>query len=108
MLYPRNTLTRRVMCLDGFWKFKFDPQGEGQKGGWTSGLSDAVVFLGVEDFGRYRQRQNAESPGRERQRSRWKRNGPVGRPSSVGGSGRTWLSAAPIRMIWSMVFSGGW
>ncbi len=42
MLYPRNTLTRRVMCLDGFWKFKFDPQGEGQKGGWTSGLSETV------------------------------------------------------------------
>lgn len=58
-------------------------------------------------FGRDHQRQNAESPCRERQRSRWKRNGPVGRPSSVGGSGRAWLSAAPIRNSRSMVVSGG-
>ncbi len=42
MLYPKNTLTRRVMCLDGFWKFKFDPQGLGQKENWTSGLPDPV------------------------------------------------------------------
>ena len=59
------------------------------------------VFLG-----RDRQRQNAESPSRERQRSRWKRKGPVGRPSSGGGSGLAWLSAAPIRNSRSMVISG--
>ena len=73
-----------------------------KKGQLDAGLSDAVVVF----LGRDRQHQNAESPSRERQRSRWKRNGPVGRPSSGGGSGRAWLSAAPIRNSRSMVISG--
>ena len=56
-------------------------------------------------FGRDRQRQNTESPCRERQRSLCMRTGPVDRPSSDGGSGRAWLSAAPIRNSRSMLIS---
>jgi hypothetical protein len=54
------------------------------------------------DFGH----QNDLAPMDVRQRSRCKRSGPVGRPLSGGGSGRAWLSAAPIRISRSMSFSG--
>jgi len=53
-------------------------------------------------FWRGSQLQNAATPVIVRQRSRMKRCGSVGWPLSECGSGRTWLSAAPIRMIWSM------
>ena len=42
LLYPRVSETRRVVSLDGFWKFKLDPQKEGLAAGWTAGLKDAV------------------------------------------------------------------
>ena len=42
LLYPRTTTTRRVVSLDGMWKFKFDPKKEGANAGWTKGLTDAV------------------------------------------------------------------
>ena len=38
LLYPRVTATRRVISLDGMWKFQFDPSSEGVDGNWTAGL----------------------------------------------------------------------
>ena len=42
LLYPRETVSRRVTSLDGFWNFKFDPKSEGVKAGWAKGLKDAI------------------------------------------------------------------
>lgn len=42
LLYPRETVSRRVASLDGFWNFKFDPKSVGEKDGWTKGLKDAI------------------------------------------------------------------
>lgn len=42
LLYPKNTLTRKVVSLDGFWKFKFDPEGIGREESWTDGLEDTI------------------------------------------------------------------
>ena len=36
LLYPRVTETRRVISLDGMWKFQFDPQSEGVEANWTA------------------------------------------------------------------------
>lgn len=38
MLYPRNTMTRRAVSLDGLWKFKLDWASSGLKEGWMNGL----------------------------------------------------------------------
>ena len=38
MLYPRQTVSRRVVSLDGMWKFCLDPKGEGKEKGWTDGI----------------------------------------------------------------------
>lgn len=38
MLYPQTTLSRRVVSMDGMWKFQFDEKSEGVKNGWTNGL----------------------------------------------------------------------
>ncbi len=38
LLYPRVTATRRVVSLDGMWKFQFDPSSEGVASNWTAGL----------------------------------------------------------------------
>ena len=38
LLYPRVTATRRVVSLDGMWKFQFDPEYAGEAAGWTAGL----------------------------------------------------------------------
>lgn len=38
MLYPRQTVSRRVVSLDGMWKFCLDPQGKGRQEGWTAAL----------------------------------------------------------------------
>lgn len=35
MLYPVQTVSRRVVSLDGMWKFCLDPEGKGEKEGWT-------------------------------------------------------------------------
>jgi beta-glucuronidase len=42
MLYPRNTLTRKVISLDGMWKFKFDPESNGLEEQWEKGLQNAI------------------------------------------------------------------
>lgn len=42
LLYPRTTATRRVVSLDGMWRFRFDPKGEGVAAGWASGLPAPV------------------------------------------------------------------
>ena len=42
LLYPRVTATRRVVSLDGFWRFKFDPSSEGLEKGWAAGLPEAL------------------------------------------------------------------
>lgn len=41
LLYPRATESRRVISLDGMWKFQFDPKSEGVDANWTAGLPDA-------------------------------------------------------------------
>lgn len=41
MLYPQTTLSRRVVSMDGMWKFQFDEKSEGVKNGWTNGLPNS-------------------------------------------------------------------
>ena len=36
LLYPRNTATRRVLNMDGMWKFKFDYNSEGDLANWKN------------------------------------------------------------------------
>lgn len=38
MLYPRTTICRRAVSMDGMWKFHLDEQGLGKKEGWADGL----------------------------------------------------------------------
>ncbi|MGM9974393.1 MAG: beta-glucuronidase [Clostridiaceae bacterium] len=38
MLYPRETVSRRVVSMDGMWKFHLDGQEIGEKEGWIHGL----------------------------------------------------------------------
>ena len=38
MLYPRNSVSRRVVSLDGMWKFCLDEKSEGEKSGFTNGI----------------------------------------------------------------------
>ncbi|MCR5100382.1 MAG: beta-glucuronidase [Butyrivibrio sp.] len=40
LLYPVASACRRLLPLDGMWKFKFDKKSEGNKEGWNTGLSD--------------------------------------------------------------------
>ena len=42
LLYPRTTLSRRVVSLDGMWNFAFDPKSEGAAAGWANGLPDPI------------------------------------------------------------------
>ncbi|KAA8820663.1 beta-glucuronidase [Bifidobacterium rousetti] len=43
LLYPRVTATRRIQGLDGMWRFRLDPEGEGERDGWPgNGLPDAT------------------------------------------------------------------
>lgn len=44
MLYPRNTSTRRVLSLDGMWRFSFDPEGIGTEKGWQNGLPATLTM----------------------------------------------------------------
>lgn len=44
MMYPRNTKSRRILDMTGFWKFKFDPKQEGLNKGWEKGLYDALTM----------------------------------------------------------------
>ena len=41
MLYPKTTPTRRVMDLNGMWKFRLDKKGEGEEKNWKNGIPDA-------------------------------------------------------------------
>ncbi len=41
MLYPRATSKRRVMDLNGMWKFRLDKNGEGEEQCWKDGIPDA-------------------------------------------------------------------
>lgn len=38
MLYPKTTLTRRRISLDGMWKFCLDEKAVGEKEGWMDGI----------------------------------------------------------------------
>lgn len=42
MLYPRTTPARQAVCLDGMWRFQFDPKSEGVDAGWSGGLPDSI------------------------------------------------------------------
>jgi beta-glucuronidase len=44
MLYPRVTVSRRVVSLGGMWKFKFDPTGTGEEENWKNGLTGADLI----------------------------------------------------------------
>lgn len=41
MLYPKTTPTRRVMDLNGMWKFRLDKNGEGEEKKWKNGIPNA-------------------------------------------------------------------
>lgn len=41
LLYPKNTATRRVLSMDGMWKFRFDYNDEGDRQNWKNGLNNA-------------------------------------------------------------------
>ena len=38
MLYPKDTVSRRAVCMDGMWKFKLDCNHEGYEKDWKDGL----------------------------------------------------------------------
>ena len=44
MLYPETTVSRRVVSMDGMWKFCLDGKAEGEALGWTNGVpGDEVI-----------------------------------------------------------------
>ena len=42
LLYPRVSSSRRVVSLDGMWKFAFDPESKGVEANWAAGLPNPV------------------------------------------------------------------
>ena len=44
LLYPIASSSRRVVGLDGMWKFQFDPESAGAQAGWANGLPDPVLM----------------------------------------------------------------
>ncbi len=38
LLYPHESVTRRVRDLSGLWRFALDPEDSGEARGWTHGL----------------------------------------------------------------------
>ena len=38
LLYPVASTSRRVVSLDGMWRFRFDPKSEGVDADWANGL----------------------------------------------------------------------
>lgn len=44
MLYPRTTVSRRVISMDGMWKFQLDEQGTGEKENWANGLPGSELI----------------------------------------------------------------
>ncbi len=43
-LYPCSNERRMCISLDGMWNFQFDPQGIGEREGWTGGLPDPMLM----------------------------------------------------------------
>lgn len=44
LLYPIASSSRRVVGLDGMWKFQFDPESAGAQAGWANGLPNPVLM----------------------------------------------------------------
>lgn len=44
MLYPKTSRTRRIVDMNGLWKFCFDPQSEGLKHNWQNGLDPRRII----------------------------------------------------------------
>ena len=44
LLYPCESSARRVVSLDGMWRFAFDPQGQGVDKGWTMALPEIITM----------------------------------------------------------------
>lgn len=42
LLYPRATTTRRLIGLDGMWRFSFDPESKGVEDGWALDLPSSL------------------------------------------------------------------
>ena len=42
LMYPRVSTMRRVVPLDGFWSFQFDPESRGVADGWADGLTEGI------------------------------------------------------------------
>lgn len=40
MLYPKTTVSRRAVSMDGMWNFRLDWKAEGAASGWTEGLPE--------------------------------------------------------------------
>ena len=38
MLYPKSTVSRRAVSMDGMWKFRLDWKTEGEALGWMDGV----------------------------------------------------------------------
>lgn len=44
MLYPRQSVSRRVVSMDGMWKFRLDPRSEGKTLGYVDGIPGADMI----------------------------------------------------------------
>ena len=44
LLYPCESSARRVVSLDGMWRFAFDPRGQGVDKGWTMALPESITM----------------------------------------------------------------
>lgn len=44
MLYPKTTLTRRRISMDGMWKFCLDEKAVGEKEGWIDGIPGEEII----------------------------------------------------------------
>ena len=42
LLYPVASTSRRVVSLDGMWRFRFDPKSEGVDADWANGLPESI------------------------------------------------------------------
>ena len=42
LLYPCASAARRVISLDGMWRFEFDPESNGMDAGWGVGLPKPI------------------------------------------------------------------
>ncbi len=44
LLYPCDSASRRVVSLDGMWRFAFDPESKGVDGGWALHLPESITM----------------------------------------------------------------